>query len=94
MSMLFSEQAARLLERSLSIMGVFCWRRNRERLMEFTSLLSKVTPSVARLIALQEVEGCSLVDEHMEIRRDLIFIKSSSFAIAQVFQIRLEKPVA
>jgi hypothetical protein len=30
----------------------------------------------------------------IEIKRYLIFIKSSSFAVAQVFLIRLEKPVA
>ncbi len=48
MSILFSEQAVNLLECSLSIMEVFCWGRNRERSMEFASLLSKVTPSVAR----------------------------------------------
>jgi hypothetical protein len=29
----------------------------------------------------------------IEIKRDLIFIKSSSFAVAQVFLIRSEKPV-
>ncbi len=29
----------------------------------------------------------------IEIKRDLIFIRSSSFAVAQVFLIRLEKPV-
>jgi hypothetical protein len=33
MSMLFSEQAVRLLELSLSIVDVFCWGRNRERSM-------------------------------------------------------------
>jgi hypothetical protein len=33
MSMLFSERAVRSLEHSLSIMDVFCWGRNRERLM-------------------------------------------------------------
>ncbi len=30
----------------------------------------------------------------IEIKRDLIFIRSSSFAVAHVFLIRLEKPVA
>jgi hypothetical protein len=50
MSMLFSEQAVRSLERSLLIMDVFCWGRNRERLLELASLLSKVTPSVARFV--------------------------------------------
>ncbi len=48
MSMLFSERAVRSLERSLSIMDAFCWGRKRERLMELASLLSEVTPSVAR----------------------------------------------
>ncbi len=48
MSMLFSEQAVRLLERTLLIVDVFCCGRNRERLMELALLLSKVTPSVAR----------------------------------------------
>jgi hypothetical protein len=48
MSMLFSEQAVRLLECSLLIMDVFHWGRKRERLMESSSLLSEVTPSVAR----------------------------------------------
>ncbi len=47
-SMLFSEQTVRSLECSLSIIEVFCLERNRERSMEFASLLSKVTPSVAR----------------------------------------------
>jgi hypothetical protein len=30
----------------------------------------------------------------IEIKHDLIFIRSSSFAVAQVFLIRSEKPVA
>ncbi len=48
MSMLFSEQAMRSLERSLLIMDVICWGRNKKRLMELALLLNKVTPSVAR----------------------------------------------
>ncbi len=40
MSMLFSEQAVRSLECSLSIMDVFCWGRKRERLVELALLLS------------------------------------------------------
>ncbi len=30
----------------------------------------------------------------IEIKRDLMFIRSSSFAVVQVFLIRSEKPVA
>ncbi len=92
MSMLFSEQAVRLLERSLSIMDVFCWGTNRERLMEFALLLSEVTPSVARLPC-NRWKAVALLIVTMEIKRNLIFIKSSSFAVAQVFLIRSEKPV-
>ncbi len=92
MSMSFSEQAVRLLERSLLIMDVFCWERNRERSMEFALLLSEVTPSVARFPC-NRWRAVALLMNTMEIKRDLIFIKSSSFAVAQVFLIRLEKPV-
>ncbi len=34
-----------------------------------------------------------MLDSLAEIKRDLIFIKSSSFAVAKVFLIRLEKLV-
>jgi hypothetical protein len=93
MSMLFSEQAVRSLEGSLLIMDVFHWGRNRERLMEFALLLSKVTPSVARFPC-NRWRAVVLLMNTMMIKRNLIFIKSSSFAVAQVFLIRLEKPVA
>ncbi len=93
MSMLFSERVVRLLERSLLIMEVFCWGGNRERLMQFASLLSKVTPSFARFLC-KRWRAVALLMNTMEIKRDLIFIKSSSFAVAQVFLIRLEKLVA
>ncbi len=94
MSMLFSEQAVRSLEHSLLIMDVFCWGRNRERLMEFALLLSKVTPSVARF-PFNRSRAVALLMNTMKIKGDLIFIKSSSFAVAQVFLIRLvEKPAA
>ncbi len=92
MSMLFSERAVRLLERSLLIMDVFHWGRNRERSIEFASLLSKVTPSVARFPC-NRWRAVALLMNTMEIKWDLIFIKSSSFAVAQVFLIRSEKPV-
>jgi hypothetical protein len=61
--------------------------------MEFTSLLSKVTPSVARFLC-NRWRAVALLMNTMEIKQDLIFIKFSSFAVAQVFLIRLEKPVA
>jgi hypothetical protein len=92
-SILFSERAVRLLERSLLIMEVFHWGRNRERLKEFASLLSKVTPSVARFPC-KRWRAVALLINTMEIKRNLIFIKSSSFAVVQVFLIRSEKPVA
>jgi hypothetical protein len=93
MSMLFSEQAVRLLECSLLIMDVFHCGGNRERLMVFTLLLSKVTPSVARFPC-NRWRAVALLMNTMDIKRDLIFIKSSSFAVAQVILIRSEKPVA
>ncbi len=93
MSMLFSERVVRLLESSLLIMDVFHWGWNRERLMELASLLSKVTPSVARLPC-NRWRALALLMNTIEIKRDLIFIKSSSFAVAQVFLIRSEMPVA
>ena len=74
-------------------MEVFRWEGNRERSMEFASLLSKVTPSVARFPC-KRWRAVALLMNTMEIKRDLIFIKSSSFAVAQVFLIRLEKPLA
>ncbi len=61
--------------------------------MKFASLLSKVTPSVARFPC-KRWRAVTLLMNTMEIKQDLIFIKSSSFAVAQVFLIRLEKPVA
>jgi hypothetical protein len=48
MSMLLSEQAVRLLVRSLLIMNGLRWGRNKERLIELALLLRVVTPSVAR----------------------------------------------
>ncbi len=93
MSMLFSEQAVRLLEHSLSIMDAFFGGRKRERLMKLALLLSKVTLSVARFPC-NRSRAVALLMNMIEIKRDLIFIRSSSFAVAQVFLIRLEKPVA
>ncbi len=93
MSMLFSEQAMMSLECSLSIIDVFCWGSNRERSMELALLLSKVTPSVARFPC-NRWRVVALLMNTIEVKRDLIFIKSSSFAVAQVFLIRSEKPVA
>ncbi len=61
--------------------------------MEFASLLSEVTPSVARFPC-KRWRAVALLMNMMEIKRDLIFIKYSSFAIAQVFLIGSEKPVA
>jgi hypothetical protein len=60
--------------------------------MEFASLLSEVNPSVARFPC-KRWRAVALLMNMMEIIRALIFIKSSSFAIAQVFLIRLEKLV-
>ncbi len=93
MFMLFSERAVRSLERSLSIMDALRWGRKRERLIELASLLSKVTPFVARFPC-SRWRAVALLMNTSKIRRDLIFIKSSSFAVVQVFLIRLEKPVA
>ncbi len=75
------------------IMDAFCWGRKRERSIELALLLSKVTPSVARLLC-SRWRAVDLLMNTIEIRHDLIFIKSSSFAVVQVFLIRLEKPVA
>ncbi len=93
MSMLFSERAVRLLECSLLIMDGFCWGRNRERLIKFALLLSEVTPSVARFPC-SRWRAVALLINTIKIRRDLIFIRSSSFADVQVFLIKSEKPVA
>ncbi len=93
MSMLFSERAVRSLERSLSIMDGFCWGRNRERSIELALLLREVTPSVARFPCTRW-RAVALLMNTIEIRHDLIFIRSSSFAVVQVFLIKLEKPVA
>ncbi len=93
MSMLFSEQAVRLFKRSLSIMDGFCWGGNRERSFKLASLLREVTPSVARFPC-SRWRAVALLMNTIKIRRDLIFIRSSSFAVVQVFLIKLEKPVA
>ncbi len=61
--------------------------------MEFASLLNEVTPSFARFPC-KRWRAVALLMNTMEIKQDLIFIKSSSFAVVQVFLIRLEKPVA
>ncbi len=90
MSMLFSEQAVRLLERSLSIMDGLHWGRNKERLIELASLLREVTPSVARFPC-SRWRAVALLMNTIKIRRDLIFTRSSSFAVVQVFLIRSEK---
>ncbi len=93
MSMIFSEQAVRSLERSLSIMDGLHWGRNSERLIELASLLREVIPSVARFPC-SRWRAVALLMNTIEIRRDLIFIRSSSFAVVQVFLIKLQKPVA
>ncbi len=93
MSMLFSEQAVRSLEHSLLIMDGLRWGRNKERLIELASLLGEVTQSVARFPCIRWRAVASLMNT-IKIRHDLIFIRSSSFAVMQVFLIRLEKPVA
>ncbi len=61
--------------------------------MELALLLSKVAPSVARFPC-SRGRAVALLMNTIEIKHDLIFIRSSSFAVAQVFLIRLEKPVA
>ncbi len=91
--MLFSEQAVRSLERSLLIMDAFCWGRKRERSTELALWLRKVTPSDARFPC-RRWRDVALLMNTIKIRRDLIFIRSSSFAVVQVFLIRSEKPVA
>ncbi len=89
--MLFSERAVRLLEHSL--LDAFHWGRKMERSIELALLLSKVTPSFARFPC-SRWRAVALLMNTIEIRHDLIFIRSSSFAVVQVFLIRLEKPVA
>ena len=91
--MLFSDQAFRSSERSLSIIDAFCWGRKRERSIKLALLLSKVTPSIDRFPC-SRWRAVALLMNTIEIRRDLIFIRSSSFAMEQVFLIRSEKPVA
>ncbi len=75
------------------IMDAFCWGRKRERLIKLALLLNEVTPSVARF-PYSRWRAVALLMNTIKIRRDLIFIRSSSFAVVQVFLIRLEKPVA
>ncbi len=93
MSMLFSERAVRSLECSLLIMDGLSWGRNKERSIELALLLREVTRSVARFPC-SRWRAVALLMNTIEIRRDLIFIRSSSFAVVQVFLIRSEKPVA
>ena len=87
MSMLLSERAVRSLVRSLSIMTGLCWGWNKERSIELASLLREVTPSVARFPCSRWRE-VALLMKTIEIRRDLIFIRLSSFAVVQVFLIK------
>ncbi len=93
MSMLLSEQAVRFLMRSLLIMDGLHWGRNKERSIELASLLREVTPSVARFPCSRWRE-VALLMKTIEIRSDLVFIRSSSFAVVKVYLIRSEKPVA
>ncbi len=62
-------------------------------MIELALLLSKVIPFVARFPC-SRWRAVALLMNTIEIRCDLIFIRSSSFAVVQVFLIRLEKPVA
>ena len=78
---------------SLLIMNGLCWGRNKERSIELALLLREVTPSVARFPCSRWRE-VALLMKTIEIRRDLIFIRSSSFAVVQVFLIKSEKLVA
>ncbi len=71
MSMLFSERAVRLLERSLLIMNGFLWGRNRERSIELALLLREVTPSVARFPC-SSWRAVTLLINTIKIKRDLI----------------------
>ncbi len=93
MSVLLSERAVRSLVRSILIKNGLHWGRNKERSIELALLLREVTPSVARFPCSRWREVALLV-KTIEIRRDLIFIRLSSFAVVQVFLIKLEKPVA
>ncbi len=93
MSMLLSERVVRSLVHSLLIMNGLRWGRNKERSIELALLLREVTPSVARFPCSRWRE-VALLMKTIEIRRDLIFIRSSSFAVVQVFLIKSEKPVA
>jgi hypothetical protein len=74
-------------------MDAFHWGRKKERLIELASLLSKVTPSVAKFPC-SKWRAVALLMNTIKIRRDLDFIRSGSFAVVQVFLIRSEKPVA
>ncbi len=78
---------------SLSIMNGLRWGRNKERSIELALLLREVAPSVARF-PWSRWREVALLMKTIEIRRDLRFIRSSSFAVVQVFLIRSEKPVA
>ncbi len=75
------------------IMDAFYWGRKRERLIKLASLLSEVTPSIARFPC-RRWRAVALLMNTIKIRHDLIFIRSSYFAVVQVFLIRSEKPVA
>ncbi len=74
-------------------MDGLCWGRNKERSIKLALLLREVTPSVARFPC-SRWRAVALLMNSIEIRCDLIFIRLSSFAVVQVFLIRLEKPVA
>ncbi len=86
-------RVVRSLERSLLIMNGLRWGRNKERSIELASLLREVTPSVARFPC-SRWRAVALLMNTIKIKRDIIFIRSSSFAVVQVFLIRSEKPVA
>jgi hypothetical protein len=93
MSMLLSERVVRSLVRSLLLMDGLRWGRNKERLIELASLLREVAPSVVRF-SYSRWRAVALLMKTIKIRRDLIFIRLSSFAVVQVLLIRLEKTVA
>ena len=62
--------------------------------MELVLLLSEVTLLLVDSIAIGEgLLFVALLMNMIEIKCDLIFIRSSSFAVAYVFLIRLKKPV-
>jgi hypothetical protein len=75
------------------IMDGFHWGRNRERSIKLALLLREVTPSVARFPCIRW-RAVVLLMNTIKIRCDLIFIRSSSFAVPQVFLIKSEKLVA